>query len=142
MKRQGLLDMFNGINIIQTRYYIKIGCHTCVKKFCEKYLESWLCKLHITDDRPMPIPTDKEWLKKFNAAIGSSDPKQVAKLESTMQAKYCGGVGGLIWAISTCCPNIAYASIKLSQSNSAPAKHNFHGLKHTIWYLYSTRHRL
>jgi hypothetical protein len=96
IKCQGLLDMFNGINILLTKHYIKIDCHTYAKKFCVKYLKSWFCKLHIADDRPTPLPTDKEWLQKFNAAVGSSNPKQVAKLESTMQVKYCGGIGKLI----------------------------------------------
>jgi hypothetical protein len=111
IKHQGLLDMFNGINTIQAKNYIKIDCHTYVKKFCKMYLESCLCKLHIADNHPMPLPTDKEWLKKFNAATGSSDPKQVAKLESTMQVSYCGGIGKLIWEMTTCHPNIAYASV-------------------------------
>ncbi len=107
IKRQGLLDTFNGINIVQTKYFIKIDCHMYVKKFCKKYLESWLCKLHIADDRPSPLPTDKKWLKKFNVAVGSSNPKQVAKLESTMQVKYLGGIGELIWVMTTCHPNLA-----------------------------------
>ncbi len=34
LKQQGLLDMFNGINITQTRDYIKINCHTYIDKFC------------------------------------------------------------------------------------------------------------
>jgi hypothetical protein len=42
IKRQGLLDMFNGIDVTQTRDYIKIDCHTYVDKFCEKYLQTWL----------------------------------------------------------------------------------------------------
>jgi hypothetical protein len=28
IKRQGLLDMFNGFDVAQTKYYIKIDCHT------------------------------------------------------------------------------------------------------------------
>jgi hypothetical protein len=47
-------------------------------------------------------------------------------------------VGELIWAMTTCHPNIAFTSVKLSQSNSAPAEHHYHGLKHAIHYLYMT----
>jgi hypothetical protein len=60
IKHQGLLDMFNGVDIVQTWDYIKIDCHTYVDKFCAKYLETWLRKLHIPDDRPthcQPIRT-------------------------------------------------------------------------------------
>jgi hypothetical protein len=31
--------MFNGIDVTQTRHYVKIDCHTYILKFCEKYLE-------------------------------------------------------------------------------------------------------
>jgi hypothetical protein len=57
-----------------------------------------------------------------------------------MQIKYCAGVSELIWAMPTCQPDIAFTSVKLSQSNSTPAEHHYLGLKHTIRYLYMTRH--
>ena len=41
--------------------------------------------------------------------------------------------------MTTCRPDIAFASVKLSQANSAPHEHHYHGLKHAIKYLYSTR---
>jgi hypothetical protein len=44
LKCQDLLNMFNGINVTQTRYYIKNDCHTYINKFCEKYLATWLNK--------------------------------------------------------------------------------------------------
>ena len=56
-----------------------------------------------------------------------------------MQLSYRAGVGELIWAMTTCRPDIAFASVKLSQSNSAPHNIHYHGLKHTIKYLYATR---
>jgi hypothetical protein len=36
IKRQGLLDMFNGIDVVQAKHYIKIDCHSYVNKFCTK----------------------------------------------------------------------------------------------------------
>ncbi len=130
--------MFNGINVVQTKHYIKMDCHTYIDNFWEKYLETWLRKLHIADDCPTPLPAYKEWLNKFNSAVGSNDPKVIAKLEFTMQVKYRGGVGKLIWAVTTCRPDLVFASVKLSQSNTTPAEYYFHGLKHAIRYLYTT----
>ncbi len=140
IKRQGLLDLFNGIDVIQTRHYIKIDCHTYVDKFCEKYLNTWLRKLQISDDRPTPLPVDrKDWLKGFNSITGSNDAKDIAKLEATHQIKYRGGVvSELIWAMTTCRPDLAFTSVKLSQSNTSPADIHFQGLKHAIRYLYTT----
>jgi hypothetical protein len=140
LKWQGLLDMFNGINIIQTRDYIKIDCHTYIDKFCAKYLDTWLNKVPMTKNRPTPIPTNATWIKKFNAAIRPSDPNEQSALATKMQVKYKAGAGELIWAMTTCHPDIALTSVKLLQSNSAPAKHHYHGLKHTIRCVYITQH--
>jgi hypothetical protein len=56
-----------------------------------------------------------------------------------MQLKYKASVGKLIWAMTMCRPDIAFTSVKLSQSNSAPAEHHYHGLKHANRYVYITR---
>ena len=91
MKRQGFLDMYNGIDVIQTRDYIKISCKSFIEKICAKYLISWMHNFTSTDDRPTPLPTDPTWYKKFNAAIGDPDPKQQAKLAKKMGLTYrCG----------------------------------------------------
>jgi hypothetical protein len=41
--------------------------------------------------------------------------------------------------MTTTCPDLAYTSVKLSQANSAPDEHHYHGVKHALKYLYSTR---
>ena len=139
LKRQGLLDMYNGMDILQTKDYIKIDVHTYIQKFCSKYEDTWLSKVPLTENRPTPLPTDPNWIKKFNSAIGPSEFKAQQELATKMQIKYKSGVGEIIWAMTTCRPDIAFTSVKLSQSNSAPAEHHYHGLKHSIRYLYATR---
>ncbi len=91
-----------------------------------------------TDDRPTPLPTDPTWYKKFNPAIGDPDPKAQARLAKKMQLTYQSGVGELIWAMTTTQPDLAFASVKLSQANSCPDEHHYHGIKHALKYLYST----
>ena len=56
-----------------------------------------------------------------------------------MQLKYRAGIGKIVWAMTTCRPDIAFTSVKLSQSNSAPAEHHYHGNKHAIRYVYIIR---
>jgi hypothetical protein len=138
MKRQGFLNMYNGIDILQTHDYIKIACTTYIDKISEKYLSSWMQNFTSTNDCPTPLRTDPTWMKKFNAATGDPDPKVPAKLAKTMELSYCSGVGEMIWAMTTCRPDVAFASVKLSQANSCPHKHHFHGLKHALKYLFST----
>jgi hypothetical protein len=92
IKRQGLLDMFNGIDVVQTKHYIKIDCHTYINKFCSKYLDTWLDKVPLTENHPTPLPSNPTWLKQFNAASGPDNPKDQATVEALMQIKYRGSV--------------------------------------------------
>jgi hypothetical protein len=41
--------------------------------------------------------------------------------------------------MTTCRPDLAFASVKLSQSNSCPHKIHHHGLKHALKYLYNSK---
>jgi hypothetical protein len=68
------------------------------------------------------------------------NPKMQTALEASIQIKYWASVGELIWAMTTCHPDIAYTSVKLSQSNSTPEENHYHGLKNAIQYLYTTHH--
>jgi hypothetical protein len=43
-----------------------------------------------------------------------------------------------IWAVTTCRPDLSYASVKLSQTNSNPHELHFHGLKHALKFLYTS----
>lgn len=52
IKRQGYLDMYNGIDILQTRYYIKINLKTFVDKIFEPYLTTWMKNAY-----PSPAPS-------------------------------------------------------------------------------------
>jgi hypothetical protein len=138
MKRQGYLDMYNGIDVLQMQDYIKITTTTYINKITKKYLSSWMQNFTTTEDRPTPLPLDRTWLKKFNAAIGNPDPTIQKKLAQAMQLTYCSGVGELIRAMTTTHPDLAYASVKLSQANCCPHDHHYHGVKHAFKYLYPT----
>jgi hypothetical protein len=72
--------MFNGIDVTQMQDYIKIDCHTYMNKFCNNYLNTWLHKVPMTENRPTPLPTDATWIKKFNATMGPTDPKEQLQL--------------------------------------------------------------
>ncbi len=89
--------------------------------------------------RSTPLPTNTNWQKKFNAATGDPDPKLQSKLAKEMQLGYRLCVGKLIWAMTTCRPDLAYSSIKLSQSNSCPHEIHYHCLKHALKYLYNIK---
>jgi hypothetical protein len=76
IKCQGLLDMFNGVDVTQTKDYAKVDCHTYIDKMCSKYLTLWLNKVSLLETWPTPLPSDGDWLNRFNAATGPTDPKE------------------------------------------------------------------
>jgi hypothetical protein len=41
--------------------------------------------------------------------------------------------------MTICRPDIAFTSVKLPQANICPHEHHYHGLKHALKYLFSTR---
>jgi hypothetical protein len=41
--------------------------------------------------------------------------------------------------MTTCRPDLAYVSVKLSQANHCPHEHHYHGLWHALKYLYTTK---
>jgi hypothetical protein len=78
IKRQGHLDMYNGIDIVQTRHYIRLSCTSFIDKICEKYLNIWMKYMYAPSTRPTPFPTDSAWWKEFNKATGNPDVKAQA----------------------------------------------------------------
>jgi hypothetical protein len=50
--------MYNGIDMSQTRDYIKISCKFFVEKSCKKYLETWMNNYVISATCPTPLPSN------------------------------------------------------------------------------------
>jgi hypothetical protein len=101
IKRQGYLDMYNGVDVHQTRYYIKINLKTYINKIFKPYSATWMKTAYPTPARSTSLPSDPAWLKKFNAAISDPDKKAQAQLAKSMHLNYHSGVGELIWAMTT-----------------------------------------
>ena len=95
--------------------------------------------LYAASTQPTLFPTDSAWWKDFNKATGNPDEKAQASLAKEMELSYCAGVRELIWAMTNCRPDLAFASVKLSQSKSCSHKIHYHGLKCALKYLYSTK---
>ncbi len=128
IKRQGYLDTYNGVNIYQTRHYIKLNVKTFIKKVFECHIATWMKTSYPTPNRSTPLPPQTKWIKKFNVATDDPDKKVQAALAKWMQLPYCSGIGKLIWAMTTCHPDLAYTSVKLSQSNTCPDEIHYHDL--------------
>jgi hypothetical protein len=139
VKHQGYLDVYNGINVHQTRHYIKISVRLFINKVFKKHLATWMKSAYPSTARSTPLPSNPIFQKKFNSSTGDPDKNVQLKLAKAMQIGYRSGVGELIWAMMTCHPDLAYSSVKLSQSNSCPHEIHYHGLKHAHKVLYHSK---
>jgi hypothetical protein len=110
-----------------------------VEKVFQKHLATWMKSAYPNAACSAPLPSDQTFQKKFNSLVGNPNKTAQLNLAKEMQLGYCSGVGELIWAMTTCRPDLAYSSVKLSQSNSCPHKIHYHGLKHALKYLYHTK---
>lgn len=84
IKRQRYLDMYTGIDILQTRYYIKITLTAFIDKIFKPYLATWMKTAYPSPARSTPLPSDPTWLKKFNAAVGDPDKKPLRRRRTYM----------------------------------------------------------
>ena len=63
IKRQGYLNMYNGVDVYQTRNYIKINIKTFINKAFAKRISTWMRTSYPTPNRSTPLPSNDKWLK-------------------------------------------------------------------------------
>jgi hypothetical protein len=139
-KWMGLLDLYNGLDVTQTRDYVKLSCTTYVKRISEKHLSMWMKLFNVPSGRPTPLPGWESFMKTFLTATGDSNEKAQSNQSKSMGFLYCLGIGELIYALVTCRPDLSYAIVQCAQSSVCPSKIHYHVVKHILKYLYLTRH--
>ena len=131
--------MYNGLNILQSCDFGKISCETYIDKICTEHEKSWMKTFEITDDRPTPLPTSDNFIKRLLSAVGDPDVKVQAALAKKMGFGFRQGIGELIYAMVTCRPDIAFAVVKLAQSSACPSEIHYHAVRHCLKYLRKTK---
>jgi KUP system potassium uptake protein len=141
MKRMGLIQLFNGVDILQSRYYIKMSCETYIEKMSVRHIENWMTDAHLRDmaNRPLPIPTGETFMKQFTTIPGDPDQKEQEKLAKEFKFQYRSGIGELIYAMVTCRPDISTTVVKCAQHSACPNRYHYHAVRHALKYLYITR---
>ena len=131
----GLIDLFNGMYVKQTRDYVKISCQTYLERIMPKHLDKWMTDHHMPAS-PTPLPTRNKFIENFFSASGSDIPDEQKTLASKMGFEYCSGIGEAIYAMVTCGPDISFGITAASQQSARPAKIHYHGMRHLLKYRY------
>lgn len=122
LKRLCLITLFNGLDTIQSRDYIKLSCRSYIERICEKYLDGWGLSKHHMATRPTPLPQTDSFIKSFLSATGDATESAQAKLSTSMGIKYPNVLGELIFTLITCRPDLSYAVVKCAQATTPNMK--------------------
>ena len=140
IKDLGIITRFNGLDITQTSDYIKISNATYVQKIINEHPSMF--DNFLPHSIPIPNMEDKNYVHKLENATPPSSPEARLKLQVEMNFDYCQAIGELIFAMTTCRPDISFLpSIKLSQYSQNPAREHYEGVVRIFQYLKATINR-
>ncbi len=139
MKHQGLVTLYNGLDILQTRDYTKVLCEMYINWISNIHLDHGWMKSYLISDCPTPLPTTPQFMKALQTEEGDLDPVAQWTLEKKMGFSYHSGIKQLEYAMVCCCPDLSFATIKISHNNMCPGRVHFDGVQHTLKYLYHTQ---
>lgn len=139
VKYLGQISRYNGVDVLQSRNFIKIYNRTYIDKIGNQY--SWLNNsTPLQEATPTPMIATPQFRKQLETTEPASE-EQLKILERKYGFSYRKGIGELIYAMVTCRPNISYPIIKLSQYSVRPAEIHFQAVQQIYKYLWQTKDR-
>ena len=136
VKELGQIHRYNGVDVEQTRDYVKIYNPTYIDKILLRH--DWIKNEKPLSLHPIPIKSDAPYQRQLETAP-HSDEQEIKKLEKEYGFGYRQAIGEMIYALVTCRPDISYAVTKLSQYSTRPARIHFEACKHVYKYLHATK---
>jgi hypothetical protein len=132
----GTLTKFNGLDILQTRDYVKIYCESFLDKVLTHHGWTETTKQH----NPIPMRNDTAYQAQLESAVLPSTPEEQQQLQDD-NFNYRQAIGEAIYAMTIARPDIAFAVIKLSQYSANPAKIHYQAVRHLFKFLALTKSR-
>ena len=136
VKELGLISRFNGVDVHQTRHYIKIYNETYIDKILKNH--PWLNTKKPSAHFPLPMRADNDYIRTLEEAEPLTEHER-QQYESDIGFSYRQAIGEIIYALVTCRPDISFAAIKLSQYSACPSKIHFDAVKDIYRYLRATK---
>ena len=132
VKELGIISRFNGVDVQQTRSYIKLSNAVYIDKILKNH--PWLLDEKPPGEFPIPMRTDSAYLHEIEMAEPLS-PQDPIKLEAELGFSYRQAIGELIYALVTCRPDISFSTIKLSQYSAALVAIHYNAVKGIYRYI-------
>jgi hypothetical protein len=132
----GIIRKFNGTNILQTRWYIKVSCEDYLNKILAHH--DWL---HLkASNQPLPMRSDSAYQRQLEIASRPQTPAEQQHVQAQAGFSYRTSIGELIYALVIARPDISLSTTKLSQYNSNPALVHYQAVKAVFAFLNNTKH--
>jgi deoxyuridine 5'-triphosphate nucleotidohydrolase len=138
IKDLGQLERYNGVDIIQTKHYIKLNNPTYITKIINEH--KWMVDDTNIANKPLPMTDDKQYITKMEKAELPKNAMEKSNLQIKMNYNYRQAIGELIYAMVTCRPDISFPLIKLSQYSANPAEIHYKAVIDIFRYLHATLH--
>ena len=133
VKPLGIIERFNGVDISQTKQYIKLSNRT----YIEKILEGKNINDNTSHLNPIPMNENPTYIKDIETTT-PLDADGLKNIEKEYGYSYRQAIGELLYLMITCRPDISFPLIKLSQYNTHPAKIHFEAVRNIYRYVKAT----
>ena len=131
----GIIKRFHGLDIHQTRDYVKISCKLYIDTIVSHH--GWESKK--AANQPIPMRNDAAYQASLELVKAPEPEKEQRELEKSMGFSYRQAIGDLIFALTICRPDIAVPVIKLSQYALRPAPEHHKAMEAVFVYFNATR---
>ena len=135
---RGYTARYNGVDVHQTRNYIKLSCETYIDRLLQTH--GWEKPGNRESDRFDQGPIRSDLAVSLQRVTGPAEgTKEHKKIESDVGFSYRQVLGELIYAYVICRLDIGYAVTLLARFAQAPAAEHYYALKQVCRYLRRTK---
>jgi hypothetical protein len=137
LKILGRVEHFNGMDIHQTKDFIKITCEKYLYKMLNNH--GWLATTTTpTSDKPIPLPSDNHFMQALENATPPNTESERKELSAKMGFHYRQVIGEVMYPMTKCRLDVAFHITKLSQYMDNPAEEHYLAFRQLCRYLAST----
>jgi hypothetical protein len=134
----GLHLRYNGLDVHQTRDYVKISCETYIDRILQTH--GWETPGARESDRFDSVPMSVDSASNLLDKVGPLEATpEHSDLEQEIGFSYRQVLGEVVYAYVVCRLDIAFAVTLLSRFATAPAREHYLALKNIVKYLRRTR---
>ena len=130
----GLIKKFNGVNIQQTKWFVKVSCEDYLTRILMEHAWRDLKASNL----PVPMRSDPAYHRQLETALRPTNETEQLVIQQQAGFSYRTATGELIYALVAARPDISFATTKVTQFGSSPALVHYQAVKAIFAFLNNT----